>query len=29
MTAQGFENYGYTAPTLADANNDGEFILHL
>ena len=26
MTAQGFENYGYTAPTLADTNNDGEFI---
>ena len=26
MTAQGFENYGFTAPTLADTNSDGEFI---
>lgn len=26
MVAQGFNSYGYTAPTIADSNIDGEFI---
>ena len=25
MSAQGFENYGYTAPTLSDSSSDGIF----